>query len=372
MAHSTLGQVLSIPELLVQILGHLDVRTLLIAQRVCRTWATQIQRSTYLQQALFLAPAPSTEIPIYNPLLRETFPSFFPDIDDQNPSYLRTPGDCFPPLNIPSGPSYPEGLPAPEAPHDHPIVDDAARAGIFYGRLGPMAYPFRRPAWWRREASWRRMLIQQPPLPHLTVLRFWANSQDRTYAVWRIPGTINDISTLERYARTFDWPQCQNPQREEFEGTAGVRMGLLFDYLSCDLDLSRWALMWGRKAPISLAREWGDAFVEVYERVAADGDFVILTDEALWRRRDDDADVLPWTSSVTNPRNRIVEEYRQSGLIRDWKASYIMRVKPERTGHFDYLPVVVWLDPEEVSYMVQLQMLHVSRSSDDLLLAMGR
>ncbi|PYI00860.1 hypothetical protein BO78DRAFT_401783 [Aspergillus sclerotiicarbonarius CBS 121057] len=368
MTHTALDQVLSIPELLVQILGHLDVRNLLLAQQVCRGWATQIQRSTYLQQALFLAPAaPIDESPVYNPLLRETFPSFFPD-DSQSPSYLRTPGDCFPPLDIPSGSSYPDDFPAPEAPRDHPVVDDAARAGIFYGPLGPMESHPRRAAWWRPEASWRRMLIQQPPLPHLTVLRFWANSEDRTYAVWRIPGAINDISTLERYAGTFDWPYCQNPQREEFQVPAGVRMGLLFDYLSCDLDLSRWALMWGRKAPISLAHAWGDAFVEAYENAAANGDFVILTDEALWTRRDDD---IPWTSSVTNPRNKIVEEYRSLGLMRDRKASYVMRLKPEKTGHFDYPPVMAWFDPDEIPDDTHLPVLHITHSGDDLVLAMG-
>ncbi|PWY90419.1 hypothetical protein BO94DRAFT_533899 [Aspergillus sclerotioniger CBS 115572] len=129
MTHSALNQVLSLPELLVQILEHLDIRNLLLAQRVCRKWANQIQHSPSLQKALFLAPSrPTGESPIYNSVLREEFLSFFPDNNDP-PSYLRVPGDCYPPLDMPVGRSFPPDSSAPQAPSRHPVVDDASRAG---------------------------------------------------------------------------------------------------------------------------------------------------------------------------------------------------------------------------------------------------
>ncbi|OOF93541.1 hypothetical protein ASPCADRAFT_209493, partial [Aspergillus carbonarius ITEM 5010] len=236
---------------------------------------------------------------------------------------------------------------------------------VFYGPLGPMRSSLRRDIWLRPEASWRRMFTQQPPLPHLTVMRFWTNSYDRTYAQWQIPGTVKGIADLERYVRAFDWPPSESIQKE-YQVPAGVCMGLLFDYLSCDLNLSRWMLMWGPKAPISLAYEWGDGFVEVYERAAADSGLVIMTDEVIWSRGYDD---LPWTSNVTNPRNKIVAEYQQRGLVRKREPSYIMRVKPVKRGQFDYPPPLEWIEPE-VPEAVQ-PTLHPSHSSDDLLLVAG-
>ncbi|PWY90420.1 hypothetical protein BO94DRAFT_24264 [Aspergillus sclerotioniger CBS 115572] len=199
-------------------------------------------------------------------------------------------------------------------------------------------------------------------------MRFWANSYDRTYAVWNLPGAVNGISDLEKYVRSFDWPPSEDVQKE-YEVPAGVRMGLLFDYLSCDLNLSRWMLMWGPKAPISLVHVWGDAFAEVYERAAAEGGLVIMTDEVIWSRSYKD---LPWTSNVTNPRNNIVAEYQQLGLIRPGgkDPSYIMRVKPVGRGHFGYPPPLDWVEPEQVPEPVELPALHtlqLSHSNEDLL-----
>ena len=49
-------QVLGIVELLEKILFHLDTKTLLLAQRVCKQWRALVKRSKKLQQALFFEP----------------------------------------------------------------------------------------------------------------------------------------------------------------------------------------------------------------------------------------------------------------------------------------------------------------------------
>lgn len=52
-AQRTLG----IPELLEVVLSRVDVKTLLLAQRTCRTWRQVIQESKTLRQSLFLQPS---------------------------------------------------------------------------------------------------------------------------------------------------------------------------------------------------------------------------------------------------------------------------------------------------------------------------
>jgi hypothetical protein len=66
----------------------MDMRTLITTQRVCRAWSNLIQTSHSLQKALFLVPDHTSKDPsnprIYNPLLAETFPSFFPSTIDND------------------------------------------------------------------------------------------------------------------------------------------------------------------------------------------------------------------------------------------------------------------------------------------------
>ncbi|RDW58582.1 F-box protein [Aspergillus mulundensis] len=71
------------PELMVQILGELPQRDLLLAQRVNRTWNELIANDKHLQEKLFFRPAttclqPESKPDIdINPLLEEFFPPFF-------------------------------------------------------------------------------------------------------------------------------------------------------------------------------------------------------------------------------------------------------------------------------------------------------
>lgn len=92
--YSVANAVLSIPELLEAILLHVDMKTLLLSQRVDRNWASIMASSIVIQQALFFRPVQevSSIIPfnpadnhfgdhdskiIYNPLLVAKFGSAF-------------------------------------------------------------------------------------------------------------------------------------------------------------------------------------------------------------------------------------------------------------------------------------------------------
>ncbi|KAJ6110310.1 hypothetical protein N7486_002545 [Penicillium sp. IBT 16267x] len=118
---------LDTPEILEMILARMDMRTLLTsAQRVSRSWFNLISTSPSIQKALFFTPIKDsewgTEEKILNPLLTETFPSIFP-------AKARRYGYWF---NI----------------CDLPMTKDASSMARFV----------------RKDASWRKMLVQQPPI----------------------------------------------------------------------------------------------------------------------------------------------------------------------------------------------------------------
>ncbi|RYP10631.1 hypothetical protein DL765_008056 [Monosporascus sp. GIB2] len=128
---------LSIPELLVQILSELDLRTLLLSQRVSKHWRDTIARAPELQRALFFEPAAASSADELttgrrrNPLLEAAFPPFF----RENVRYSNNGGNNMDALMVRGG--------------EDPFSFTDAGAG-------------RRDAFLRRDASWRRMLVQQP------------------------------------------------------------------------------------------------------------------------------------------------------------------------------------------------------------------
>lgn len=130
-----------IPELLEPILLCLDVRTLLTSVRVCRRWRDMIQGSIHMQRALFFEceemPAGSHEVK-FNPLLVETFPLLFNFSDSWGP-------------------------------HDGPRgFTDLAIEALPIGQ--------RRVAFYRLDASWRRMHMRKPPVKYVGL---WTDEYSR-------------------------------------------------------------------------------------------------------------------------------------------------------------------------------------------------
>ncbi|KAK7920894.1 hypothetical protein PG985_008916 [Apiospora marii] len=161
---------LKVSELLESILLHVDERTLLVsAQRVNKRWRDIITNSSCLQKKLFLMPDDSDAAardPQHNPLLAETFPFCFDDLTAY-PSGARrvvwAKSDIF-----------------------------AARPPVFKQRQhNPLTQlPQWRQLWSRRrraalgqpQASWRRMLVHQPPAIVSEVLTPMQHGEPRKWA----------------------------------------------------------------------------------------------------------------------------------------------------------------------------------------------
>lgn len=103
------------------VLVQLDIQTLLLAQRTCRLWHSLITTSPSIQKALFYLPR-DVKKPIYNPILAKAFPAFFP----------------------------------------HPTTG-MTDAHFTFMTFDSIQNPDKIIAYNRREASWRRMLVRQPP-----------------------------------------------------------------------------------------------------------------------------------------------------------------------------------------------------------------
>ncbi|KAJ5882341.1 uncharacterized protein N7529_001013 [Penicillium soppii] len=118
---------LAIPEIVSSILQQMDMRTLITAQKISRTWKDLICNTQSLQETLFFRPIShdyDISARVNNPLLAEAFPSVFPlqDRDNAEEQWIS-------------------------------LTD------LTWEKNAAVRKMFIRP-----EASWRRMLTHQPPL----------------------------------------------------------------------------------------------------------------------------------------------------------------------------------------------------------------
>lgn len=157
-------QALSTPEILELILLQLDMRTLLTsAQRVCRLWADLTKKSPYIQEALFLTPVRDNNTntvavnKVRNPLLAEAFPSIF-----QNTNTIS---------------AYEE--------EEHDVFTLTS--------FDLILNPEKKEAYLRPGASWRRMLVQQPPIPKIAIFQvFYGMSIGYRYYEIPVSALINN------------------------------------------------------------------------------------------------------------------------------------------------------------------------------------
>ncbi|KAK7048468.1 putative MFS transporter [Favolaschia claudopus] len=144
------SDVLSTPELLEQILAELPMLDLLVtAPLVCKPWHALSLSSPTLQRALFFQPDSSVSVSqrIQNPLLVKLFPPFFV-------------------CNTGS----------------HPISTLDAIMAMPWSKA-PDAFR-------RADASWRRMLVTQPPTHSLVVRQKFSSIEH----ISRRQGVVNDLS----------------------------------------------------------------------------------------------------------------------------------------------------------------------------------
>lgn len=218
--HCKMESVFAVPELLESILLQLDMTTLLVfASRVSRTWHHVINTSPSIQRAIYFRPIERNES--YQQLLEfgldcsklshwdAEFSGGEPTWSILNPLLVRKFGPCF----FDFGPTYgfcrrassfyklPWTRRTPQEARDawEPVGMDA--------RMAQSERDARRP-FTRRGASWRRMLISQPPPPKLGY-------------VWMDLGLeLEETNTIF----TGLWvPESQEPP------SVGLRMGALYD-----------------------------------------------------------------------------------------------------------------------------------------------
>ncbi|KAI0973224.1 F-box domain-containing protein [Xylaria arbuscula] len=184
-------RVLSIPELLEFILLHLDMKTLLVsASRVNNTWNAVINTSISIQRALYFQPIEKSQQsasacqPAVNPLLKERFGSCFFDTGNLY-GYLRRANSFY---TMPcAGLSWDKGNnPIPSWPRGPEVEDLTLQQSL---EIEAACRKFT-----RKEASWRKMLVSQPPPPSLGVLRA-ENVEDPSQYGGRVQTTLLRLET---------------------------------------------------------------------------------------------------------------------------------------------------------------------------------
>ncbi|RDW93123.1 uncharacterized protein DSM5745_00445 [Aspergillus mulundensis] len=163
MSETRPSAVFFIRELLEPILLQTDFRTIILAQRVCRFWNSLVQSSDDLQVAIWLKPYPENRLgggmsqPRLNPLICDSIWGFVP-----------------------------RGCPCELAP-----PSQAAK---------------------RDEASWRRMLITQPPWKDIAITEL---NRDRGIVGSEGPGPFYTLIRLDRHNDPFRLGQlCEDLKNE--------------------------------------------------------------------------------------------------------------------------------------------------------------
>ncbi|KAI0018343.1 hypothetical protein F4780DRAFT_527890 [Xylariomycetidae sp. FL0641] len=167
---NALHKVLNTPELLEAILLQLDLRTLLVSASRVNHYFRDVISQVALQKALFFAPDTRHDV-LLNPLLLDPFQLWY---KSDGPNFIKSRGYTI-----------------------HSFRD----VGLWGGRNTK--------AFMRRGASWRRMLVQQPPVTTLTIVTKPLPNQPFLRDEW------GDIR-LYGWTTTVDVPQ-------------GLTMGMLYD-----------------------------------------------------------------------------------------------------------------------------------------------
>lgn len=195
---SVAHRVLDCPELLELILLQLPIRSLLHAQRICRSFRDAIRSSPTLQQALFFQPlprlptdSPATQDQVLNPLLVENFRPFFESRPRSEHIYCDGIYE-FDDLDWSGGYGWADNDARERKPEvQEKLHDTWPRSTDEQILLRPSVKPFASPplcdapilvesedpdleqalqcvkAYQRPDASWRKMLPAQPPISSL-------------------------------------------------------------------------------------------------------------------------------------------------------------------------------------------------------------
>ncbi|KAL4931805.1 uncharacterized protein BDV17DRAFT_255362 [Aspergillus undulatus] len=268
MTESAINRALDTPEVLELVLVQTDMRTLLTsAQRVCRAWFNLIRTSPSIQKALFFTPMNESEVgseKTLNPLLIEAFPAVFPDKNRSK----RYQFSFF----------------------DMAITRDAATMNQFL----------------RKDASWRRMLVQQPPVADVGLFHI-------THAMGGDGARSSSIQAD---------PKMQDSR------LSGLCMERLFEVLLFSRDVqflgyTKTRVYWSIEEPILFdesCRKFNEKFYEMMDKFG----LVLYTRKVIQ---------CTWESRTPSPeertRRRIIAAYKEQGLDVDSKRNDIEESRSE-------------------------------------------
>ncbi|KAJ5649798.1 uncharacterized protein N7484_003521 [Penicillium longicatenatum] len=265
------------PEILEMILAQMDMRTLLTsAQRVSRSWFNLISTSPSIQKALFFTPIKDSEwgigAKILNPLLTETFVSLFPA---KGKSYSC----CFDICDLPM-----------------------AKDALIMTRFA------------RKDASWRKMLVQQPPVSGIGLFPLLSSRGHHGVNCYSIPAD----------------------QKMQESGHNGLRMERLFEVLL----LTRFTsphVYWSPGKSIEFDRSNSQVIKDAFDLQLSKSGLVLCTETAM------PCDVVPSPrrppSAAQIIREKIIAAFREQGLDADLKRKCIResQVGGDFVGSIDVL-----------------------------------
>ncbi|KAF2716159.1 hypothetical protein K431DRAFT_235976 [Polychaeton citri CBS 116435] len=184
-SYSSASLVLSIPELLEQILLYLPQKDILLSQRTSSAFRYTTLGSLRLQRALFLAPDWNLEARAYDAYAVHNRPGRKPE---NNRLLLRTFSGCYPTVTLvivndalaspPASPTSPTAAGTAEqelGAVGHPGLEHWSWDVCIAFPADKMPVPSN-PAVMYPEASWRRMFLSQPPSRDLHLVRRWQRS----------------------------------------------------------------------------------------------------------------------------------------------------------------------------------------------------
>jgi len=180
--------VLKTPELVEMILVHLDLNQLLFAQRVCRHWKEITRDSQKLKRALYLSPITKIDerIPIDNAWLKSRFPDLGVYLLQGNPKWR---------------PKYVQALTTSD-----------------FERLGQKFFS--------ENASWRNMLLTQPPITDAVVYASIEELPRRSSSLSKRDSTPEtDESTFPKRPSVNEWVQAS----VVVKSATGVTMGMVVE-----------------------------------------------------------------------------------------------------------------------------------------------
>lgn len=267
-----------IREILEMILLNLDMRTLLCIQRTCRSWLGMIEDSSPIQKALYFIPTENTpgQGKVQNPVLVEAFPALFKLID-------------------------------PDDPEDDYEYDQPTLTTFDMMRSSSKLVAYLRP-----EASWRRMLVQQPPVRKFEVYICSTSGYSFAHTSFEVPvgrSWRRGVSCEIIGSGTNLWAQ-DNPRGF----TDGLRMGDFFEVLVFDDDVPFATcrlkhIIWWKQIPQQGLSVWNE--MEHLTGKTVDSDIVVFLRSHITQRYDSDDDEIP---EDIKAMDRIKAVYRELGI----------------------------------------------------------